>query len=266
MNILGQDKLLATISSYTYNTFPKSVILLGEQGCGKHLTASFVAEKFGLELLDITELISQEFINEVSARVIPTLYVIDASKITDRHQNMILKFLEEPTEYVFIMILCEDKVNLLPTIINRCVTLEFAQYSDDLLKSFITDESIDKDLAISICRTPGQLKSLAMIDMSSLRDLCTKMVSKLSVASYTNTLSISDKLNYKDEYNKFDVKLFFNMLINALFEDYKKTNNQQSLKMYLIAIEYVKKMRDKRVNRKYLVENFLSTIWQEVRK
>ena len=86
---------------------------------------------------------------------------------------MILKTLEEPTEYTFIIILAEDRVNLLETILNRAVILEFEQYSQEVLLNFV-DESVDKDLALTVCKTPGQLKSLKMTNLSELQSLCLK--------------------------------------------------------------------------------------------
>ena len=264
MIILGQDKLLAKIDSYTIRTFPRSVILLGEAGSGKHLLSSYIAERFNLEQFDITEQLTQEFINSLSARVNTTLYLIDSSFITERHQNMLLKFIEEPPTNAFIVILAETRVSLLPTIINRCSVLEIAQYTKDILEQFI-DADVDRELALSIANTPGQLKLLKMTNLSEMKNLCLKMTEKLVVASYPNTLSISDKLNYKDEFDKYDVSLFFNMLLHVLFTSYKEINNPETLSLYLETNDYVTKMVDKRLNRKHLVENYLSTIWQKAR-
>lgn len=264
MNILGQEKLLAKIDAYSIATFPKSTIVLGPFGCGKHLLTTYVASKFNLQIVDITESISQEFIEEISLRVIPTLYIIDSSKIVDRQQNMILKFLEEPPLYAFIFILSEDRVNLLSTILNRCVVFEFEQYSKEILLQFV-DDSVDKELALSVCVTPGQLKQLKMTDLSSMKELCLKMVEKTHLASFPNMLSISNKLNYKDEFDKHDVNIFFNMMIYVLFNEYLTTNESKVLDMYFTTLEYIKMMRDKRLNRKYIVENYLTNLWKSAR-
>lgn len=265
MEILGQEKLLSKLSSYSYSTFPRSSILLGPNGCGKKTVSAFIASKFNLELVNMTEEITQEFITNISLRVIPTLYVIDASLINERQQNMILKFLEEPNDYSFIVILTRDRVSLLPTIVNRCVVFEFERYTKEVLSMFI-DSSVDKELALNVCSTPGQLQELKMINMNELHELCKKIVSKMSVASFPNTLTISDKLNFKDEYNKFGVDMFFNMLIYVLFTSYKDTNDKNALNMYLTTVDYAKKMRDKRLNFKHMVENYLSALWKKVRE
>jgi|GEM_PF-5727622 replication-associated recombination protein RarA len=264
MNILGQEKLLSKLNLYTSNTFPKSSIVLGPFGCGKHLFARHVATKFNLELIDITENISQEFIESIYLRVIPTLYVIDASKIVERQQNMILKFLEEPSIYTFIIILAENRVSLLPTILNRCVEFEFEQYTRETLLQFV-DDSIDKELALSVCVTPGQLKLLKMTNLSELKELCLKMAKKTAIASFPNMLSISDKLNYKDEFDKYDVNIFLNMVIQTLSSEYKMNNDKKIFDMYMTTLKYTKMLRDKRLNKRYIIEKYLSDLWKEAR-
>lgn len=265
MNILGQEKLLAKIDSYSIATYPKSTLVLGSFGCGKHLLSKYIANKFNLQLIDITEFISQEFIDDIYLRVIPTLYIIDASKIVERQQNMILKLLEEPSMYALILILSEDRVNLLSTILNRCVVLEFEQYSRDTLLQFV-DDSVDKELALSVCVTPGQLKLLKMTNLSDMRDLCLKMLKKTHLASFPNMLSISEKLNYKDEFDKYEVTMFFNMMTHVLFNEYLTTRDEKALSMYFTTIKYIKMMRDRRLNRKYIVENYLTNLWKSDRE
>lgn len=264
MNILGQEKLLSQINSYTNKTFPKTTILLGDFGCGKHLMSEYVAEMLRIDLVDITEDISLELLEEISLRVVTTLYVIDATQIDERKQNMILKFLEEPSSYAFIMLLVEDRVNLLPTVLNRCTILEFEQYSKDVLLNFI-DNSVDTNLALNVCNTPGQLKRLKMTNLSELYELCLKMVYKTEIASFPNTLTISNKLNYTDEFDKYDAQLFLKMLIYVIITEYQKTNNPKILKMYYLTNEYIKKLRYKKLNKKHLIENYLTRLWQEVR-
>ena len=92
MNITGQTNLLNTLNQYTIDSFPKSSILVGERGCGKHLISSYIAEMLKLSLIDITENISQELITSIYENPIPAIYLINTSKITEKEQNMILKF------------------------------------------------------------------------------------------------------------------------------------------------------------------------------
>ena len=42
--MIGQKRLLNVIDNYTIDTFPRSVILIGDQGCGKHTLVNYISE------------------------------------------------------------------------------------------------------------------------------------------------------------------------------------------------------------------------------
>ena len=52
-NIVGQEKLVNKLNNYNINTLPHALLFIGPKGCGKHLIASYVAEKLALELVSI---------------------------------------------------------------------------------------------------------------------------------------------------------------------------------------------------------------------
>ncbi len=59
------------------------------------------------------------------------IYIVDeAQKLTQQAQNALLKTLEEPPEYVVIMLLCTDEKALLSTISSRCVKLKMKPATD----------------------------------------------------------------------------------------------------------------------------------------
>ena len=127
------------------------------------------------------------------------------------------------------------------------------------------DDSIDKELALSVCVTPGQLKLLKMTNLSELKELCLKMTKKTAIASFPNMLSISNKLNYKDEFDKYDVNIFLNMMIQTLSSEYKMNNDKKIFDMYMTTLKYTKMLRDRRLNKRYIIEKYLSDLWKEAR-
>ena len=56
MEFVGQEKLINTLNSYTLDSLPKTMMFLGESGCGKHTLAQTLAEKLGLTILKISRL------------------------------------------------------------------------------------------------------------------------------------------------------------------------------------------------------------------
>ena len=207
--MIGQKRLLKKINNFKLDNFPHAVLLLGNWGSGKHLMANYIATKFGLSLVDITQNISLEIINNMYLSIFPSLYIIDASLITEKEQNILLKVVEEPSEKIFLMVLGESKINLLDTLVNRCVCFNMDLYSEAELDPFIKNDN--KDLMLKILDTPGQIIAFNNINLKGIYSLCEKIATKLGSASYTNTLTIVNKLNYKDEYDKYNVDLFLKL-------------------------------------------------------
>ena len=262
--MIGQKKLLNKLNSYTIDSFPHSSLIIGEEGSGKHLICSYIKDFLNLPLLDITENISDEYINTIYRNPNPTIYMVDLEKMTEKEQNILLKFIEEPLKTAFIILLCENRNALLDTVYNRCVIFEMDLYTKDELSNFISS-SEDKDLILAVLRTPGKILNTNLSNIRSIYDICDKMVDKLSIANFSNTLTIKDKINYKDEYNKFDINIFFDMLIYNLYNKYLLENNIKIYRMYLLTVESRKRLIDKRINKEIFVQNFLTKLWKESR-
>ena len=263
--MVGQTKLLQQLNKYTIDTFPRSVMLLGERGIGKHTMVEHIAANIlHLPVVDITENISKEFISQIYLNPNPLLYIIDLNKMTEKESNIILKLVEEPINTSFLILLADNKNSVLNTILNRCVVFELSQYKREELQLF-TKGCKDEELILNIVRTPGKIINLNLDNFSDLVNLCNTMVNKLTNASYLNTLSIANKLNYKDEYNKFDVDLFFDVLLYCEFKDYLDNKHDLSLKMYIFTSDYYKKLLDKRLNKELFITTFLSKLWKVVR-
>ncbi|MBO6108578.1 MAG: DNA polymerase III subunit delta' [Eubacterium sp.] len=66
------------------------------------------------------------------------IYIVqDAEKMREESQNALLKTLEEPPEYVVILLLTSNISELLPTIRSRCLTLEFHPLSSGIVEEFL---------------------------------------------------------------------------------------------------------------------------------
>lgn len=267
--IIGQTKILNILNKYTLDTFPKSLLLIGDKGSGKHTLVKYVSDEIlKLPVEDITENLNNEYINEIYRRTNPYIYLIDFSNITEKEQNIILKFIEEPLKNSYIIMIAESTFNLLNTIINRCFMLQLDKYTEEELNQIIAKYELqieNKNLVLKIIKTPGQLINLNLKNILMLYDLCEKIVDKIHLANYANTLSISNKINYKDNYDKFDIYLFFDMLIYLLFNRFISEKDIKYFNLYMTTVDYRKKLIDKRINKEYLVQNFLSNIWKQLR-
>lgn len=66
------------------------------------------------------------------------IYIIDnADKLTEQAQNALLKTMEEPPEYVVIVLLVSNINVILPTILSRCVTLNLKPVDKGAIKEYL---------------------------------------------------------------------------------------------------------------------------------
>lgn len=260
--IVGQKKLVSMIDNTQLDVWPSTIVLYGDFGCGKHLLLNYISEKFGLATLELTEILNQETIENIYQKPEPTIYYLDSNKLSVKQQNMILKFIEEPLKGSFIVILCENKSKLIDTVWNRCQILSFESYTKEELNSFIENHSDNDDYILSIATTPGQVKLLQSYDIAGMLDLSNKMFDKMSTASFSNTLSISDKVAFKDEKDKIDIRVFIKVLINCITNKIKVQDNNVYYKMFNLVNELNYKSKLANVDMKYLFDTFLSKLWK----
>ena len=85
--------------------------------------------------------VRRQLVDDVAIRPYESRYKIyiieDAEKMTPQAQNAILKTIEEPPEYVVILLLTTNPEALLPTIQSRCVTLNLRPVRDRQVKEFL---------------------------------------------------------------------------------------------------------------------------------
>ena len=88
------------------------------------------------------------------------IYVInDADKMNEPAQNALLKTLEEPPQYVVIILIVSNDNAILPTIKSRCVIVKFNSLTNDEIKKIIGNVS-DEELEI----LNGSLKGYSEIE------------------------------------------------------------------------------------------------------
>lgn len=267
--IVGLDYLLDKIDKYTLDTLPHSIILNGKEGSGKHVLSKYLSDKFNLGLLDISEDLSEELINNIYRNPSPRLYIVDLRKITEKEQNVMLKLFEEPSANTFVIVLTNSLFNVLPTILNRGQVINIENYLKNDLIDFCKECNIqiDEKYLSTVVETPGDILKIQNlnVNLNAISDLVDKIVNKLDIASYANTLTIVNKLNFKDEYDKIDVDFFLKSLYFNSVESYIQ-GNSKVLNLIDIVIKTIRKLVDTRLNKKVLITHMLSEMWLEVRK
>ena len=261
-NIIGQAKLLSIINSYTLQTLPKTLMFIGHKGCGKHTFTNYIVNKFNFDFVEITESVSTVELDDFLFKTIPTCYLIDLNKFSEKQQNQFLKFIEEPSKSVYIILISNSEAGVLNTVLNRCTKYYFEPYTKEQIEHIIN--TTVNELAFAIFKTPGKLLNLTEKDFQNIINLADKLVHKLNCASYAATLAISTKINYKDLYNKIDFNLFFDAVEFLALEDFKNSGNKQSLTIFNITNRFKQHATQQNLIKETLMLNYLTTLWEAV--
>ena len=267
--MIGQKKLFEKLSAFNLSTLPKSNILVGPTGCGKHTFVNEIAKKFNFEISDITDIIGNaegnDYISEMFTNTTCTAYIIDYNNITswisyNQGFNRLLKLLEEPTEYSYIFILCESLTDMLPTILNRCHIWRFEKYLTTELQQF-ANLSLDK---YKILDTPGKI-----IDNADIIDIyitdARKIFEYIDSAIISNIFVLPEKLFYKEkEAGKFGFSAFCTLLsvIGLEFYLYKKI----SFNAYLLTNKLCENSKRFTIDKKKLYEGYLIDLKDELKR
>ena len=266
-SIIGQTKLVATLSTYTYTSMPPALLLIGPNGSGKHFIAERLANHLSTELVDLTSKTTAEELVDYLQCPIPKLYWLDLASITEKAQNKFLKFIEEPSSTVRVILGAEAEVGILPTILNRCTKQQLEDYTKADLQTFAWAPKETDDQVYQFCNTPGALLALGNPEIfASLYRACEFIIDKfpsMSEANYAMAMSIGADIAYKDtDTNKFDFDLFLKVLSYVAFERWKAYNAIFAFKAYCIVTTKRQAILNRPIAKEAFVFNLLNELWE----
>lgn len=264
MDFVGQERLFNIINSYSLKNMPHTILLLGEEGCGKKTVVKYLANKLKLRLIEVNSAVESDKLIEFQQSVLKSLFLIDLSKLRlEKEQNQFLKFIEEPSKNNYVILINTSEVGILQTVLNRCVKLRFEPYTVDQLKRI---KRFNNEEIYKVCRTPGQLNSVSEQSFIEMNKLCETVVNKIKIASYANTISIATKINYKEDYNKFDFSAFLNLLEKTAEDTYLKSNNNYALTIYLCVNKAKQKLvQNSGMAKEAFMISLLDEMWRKTR-
>ena len=156
----------------------------------------FYMDAEGKESIGIDR-IRENIVNDVSIRPYHgkvKIYIIDeADKMTVGAQNALLKTIEEPPEYVVILLLVRNMSILLETIRSRCIKLLLSAVSNDRIKRWLVEKGTSEDLATVVASysngAPGIAKAMAESeDFAGMYNQNVEFLKKISEASINDIL------------------------------------------------------------------------------
>ncbi len=264
VNIIGQSKLLSRLNSYSLETLPKALMFIGPVGCGKHTITKYIAERFDLEFQEINNSVNSGDLEAFLYSTISTLYLVDLDTFTEKQQNQFLKFIEEPSKSVYVVLIASSETGVLNTLLNRCIKYTFDHYTKQELET-ITNSTVS-DTAFEIFKTPGKLLNLTVEGLNDIVGLAEKIVYNINYATYPNALVVSTKLNYKDLYNKIDPNMLLEAVEHIALKDYTTNNSEQSFIIFNVTSQFKQYITKKSFIKEMLIINYLTALWEAVQK
>lgn len=188
--LIGNEKIKQELTETMENqTISHSYMFVGKSGIGKRLFAREFAKgllgDFNKDILNYEDykeigplegkkIISVDQIREIikEANELPTesekrVFVIDeADKMNSEAQNSILKTLEEPPEYVVIILIVTNESKMLETIKSRCNIIKFDTLKESEIEKYLIKENLldksRKDVEIKLLN--GSLENVNNLD------------------------------------------------------------------------------------------------------
>lgn len=275
------------------NTVLHSYLFLGEEGIGK----KEFAKEFAKEILCLTkekkcnckscicfdtdnhpdfQLINNESetikigtirdtISTVYEKPILTnkkIYIInDADKMTKEAQNSLLKTLEEPPEYIVIILVASNTDMLLSTIKSRCTKIKFdrlttQELKDALKEKNILDENISEKMLEFFCGSVG--KAIRILEKKDIYNSIDTFIEKIDEINKIDFLTKN-----KDIFNKEEIYGMLEYLMVSLFYTGRKENNIRYLKCVNHIQETINHLKSNS-NYDMSIDHMLLKIWEEV--
>ena len=191
--------------------------------------------------------IRDQVIKEITTKPYKGKYKIflinEAEIMTEQAQNALLKTLEEPPEYVVLILLTTSKDKLLQTIQSRCVKLALKPVEKKVLKKYLMKEfkipDYKADIAVSFSQ--GNFGKAKMLIMNEDFDkMKTEAVSLLKHINEMEAPDIMEAINKIKEY-KYD-ELDYLDIFSVWYRDvllFKATNDVNDL-VFKQEIQYIK--------------------------
>lgn len=292
-NILGNDNIKELLTNTVKNNkVSHSYMFVGTEGIGKQLIAKEFAKmilctdenkycgrcKSCIEFdsnnnpdfriiepdgnsLKIEQI--REFQNKVAEKPIISnrkVYIInDSDKMTTEAQNCLLKTLEEPPEFVTIILIGSNESAFLDTIKSRCMILSFNKISDENIVKFLEENYQTKvNSQIMLEAFQGSIgKAIQLQDKQEEYEQIENVIINLENRDKIDTLNNAEAI-YKAKEEKFEILDYINIILLNLA---KKSSKYA---MCINIVEDTKRRLQANANYDMSIDNMLLKLWEQV--
>lgn len=278
-NIIGNEPIKKMLEQViTNNKISHSYMFLGISGIGKRM----LAREFAIKVLKVgdTENIPdllyiepdgnsikieqirkmQKRVQEKPIQASKKVYIIDeADKMTKEAQNCLLKTLEEPPEFVTIILIGTNENAFLTTIKSRCMILHFNRIKDEQLKKYLQENYNMQNITQNMLEMyQGSIgKAIYLKDKENIYQELEKISEQINTKDLIEIMKSAEIL-YKEKDEIYEMLDYINiLLLKKAKEDYRYTNCIQ-------IVENTKKRLKQNANYDMSIDNMLFNICEEI--
>ena len=294
-NILGNDKIKEALKNIIINkNASHSYMFIGVEGIGKKLIATEFSKRLlcNNEKIDCNScksciefdsknhpdfliiepdgnLIKIEQIRNMQKKIQEKpiiskrkIYIInDADKMTKEAQNCLLKTLEEPPEYISIILIGNNESSFLSTIKSRCMIIHFEPLKNAEIKKYLQTEfgtdsiNIQDDMLDIFQGSIG--KAIKLKDRGEEYQSYNKMIQNLDKIDIIELLNLAEPL-YKAKEEIYEILEYINVLL------LKKAKLNYLYTNCINIVENTKKRLKQNSNYDMCIDNMLFNMWEEI--
>ncbi len=155
--------------------------------------------------------IREQLVEDVDIRPYSSQYKVyivqEAEKMTPQAQNALLKTLEEPPEYVVILLLTSNEQYFLETIRSRCVLLSLKMVPDEQIKAYLMEEIHIPDYEAGICAAYAQGNVGKALRLASAEDFIRVKDSAMRLVKNISRMEIPEIIDVVREVQEFRVSV-----------------------------------------------------------
>mgnify|MGYP004516695643 FL=1 len=192
------------------------------------------------------------------------VYIIDdAETMTVEAQNCLLKTLEEPPEYIVIILITSNESNLINTIKSRCLKLTFNPLENSEIKQYLEKYLDFQNVSETMLEIfEGSIgKALKVKEKQELYNNIETTLNNFSCESVIELINNATEI-YKGKENINEILEYFNIyFLKKAKEEYNNASK------YVKAIEIVEDTKKRLVynsNYDMTIDNLLINIWEEL--
>lgn len=185
------------------------------------------------------------------------VYIIDDSDyMTKEAQNSLLKTIEEPPEFVTVILITSNENKILNTIQSRCLKVNFKAIKDEELQTYLKETYKIENLSNNMLKACGGSigKALQLYEKQDAYAIIEKVFS--NIHNYHIVSAIKElEILYKDKENIFEMLDYINVIfLNKAKQDITYID-------YIKQIEITKKKINSNCNYDMAIDELLFSIW-----